>query len=73
MFNAKFLIGSGAGIASAWRFWPENLGAHPVVIVLGALLIVWILLVATICTMDHRRRHARLHAREKAPHRDLIQ
>ncbi len=56
MFNAKLLIGWGAGIAGAWKFWPENLGVHSVVVVLGALLLVWVLLVATICVLDHRRR-----------------
>jgi|GEM_PF-5434973 len=72
MFNVKLLIGSGAGIASAWKFWPESFSVHPLLVVLGALLLVWVLLVATICVLDHRRRHVPLRLHVGPPHRDVV-
>jgi len=63
MLNAKLLIGSSAGAAGVWKFWPEQASWHPIFFGIVILMGLWVCLVVLICALDYRRRRspARMH------------
>lgn len=69
MFNARLLVGSGAGAAGLWELWPGQAGWQAVFLGLGVMAALWFGLILVICAMDYRRRHAPAKMRPCSPDR----